>query len=135
MRVSLRTVDESVTTARTCRRPSHRAHRFVTGLAITVSHYPPGTSKWNKIEHRMFCHITRNWRGRALESVETIVSLIAATKTRPGLRIRAAVDRGTYAAGRKVSKADIRALRLRRGDFHGEWNYTIFPNGTVDVVD
>jgi transposase len=98
-----------------------------TGLSVTVNHYPPGTSKWNKIEHRMFCHITRNWRGRPLESVETVVNLISATKTKQGLRIRAAKDQTKYQPGRKVSKDLFRSLRILRDDFHGEWNYTISP--------
>ncbi len=107
----------------------HELQKFAdaTGLAVSVSHYPPGTSKWNKIEHRMFCHITRNWRGRPLESVETIVSLIAATKTRRGLRIRAKIDGATYVTGRKVSAQEIRKLRLHRHEFHGDWNYSILP--------
>ena len=110
----------------------HELQRFAdrTGLAVSVSHYPPGTSKWNKIEHRMFCHITRNWRGRPLESVETIVSLIAATKTTRGLRIRAKLDTGTYASGRKVPPSEIKKLRLERNEFHGDWNYTLKPRST-----
>lgn len=98
-----------------------------TGLVVSVCHYPPGTSKWNKIEHRMFCHITRNWRGRPLESVETIVSLIAATNTKTGLKIRAAADTDPYETGRKVTKAEVNSIAIRRADFHGEWNYTIAP--------
>ena len=92
------------------------------GLTVSVCHYPPGTSKWNKIEHRMFCHITRNWRGRPLESIETIVSLIAATKTKTGLKIRAAADTDAYETGRKVSKAEVNRIAIRRAAFHGEWN-------------
>ena len=98
-----------------------------TGLTIAVCHYPPGTSKWNKIEHKMFCHITRNWRGRPLESVETIVSLIANTKTKTGLRIRAKQDNGTYATGRTFSKKEIQKFAIKRDPFHGEWNYSIEP--------
>jgi transposase len=98
-----------------------------TGLTISVCHYPPGTSKWNKIEHRMFCHITRNWRGRPLESVETIVSLIAATHTETGLTIRAAADTDPYETGRKVTQAELKSLALRRAEFHGDWNYAITP--------
>jgi hypothetical protein len=99
-----------------------------TGLAITVCHFPPGTSKWNKIEHRMFCHITENWRGRPLINHEVIVSLIANTTTRTGLRIKAALDVGHYPTGLKVSDEQMRALNLSPADFHGEdWNYTISP--------
>ena len=98
------------------------------GLAITVLHYPPGTSKWNKIEHRMFSHITENWRGRPLESVETIVSLIGSTKTRAGLRIRAQLDENTYEKGIKVSKHELSDVKLTPHKFHGEWNYTIDPD-------
>jgi hypothetical protein len=97
------------------------------GLAITVLHYPPGTSKWNKIEHRMFSHITENWRGRPLESVETIVSLIGSTKTRTGLRIRAQLDENTYEKGIKVSKQELGEVKIARHEFHGDWNYTIHP--------
>jgi hypothetical protein len=98
-----------------------------TGLRITVAHYPPGTSKWNKIEHRLFCHITQNWRGRPLESVETVVSLIGATTTRTGLRVRAEVDANVYDTGIKVPKTEMDALRIVRHQFHGDWNYTIEP--------
>ncbi len=98
-----------------------------TGLAITVSHLPPGTSKWNKIEHRLFCHITRNWRGRPLVSFELIVNLIGATTTRAGLKVSASLDREKYATGGRVSNAAMRQLSLTRNDFHGEWNYTLTP--------
>ena len=96
-----------------------------TGLRITVCHYPPGTSKWNKIEHRLFCHITRNWRGRPLESVEAIVSLIGNTTTRGGLRVRAAIDSNTYETGIKVPDDEIRDLHIKPHKFHGDWNYTV----------
>jgi len=98
-----------------------------TGLSITVLHFPPGTSKWNKIEHRMFCHITRNWRTRLLTSFETVVNLIANTKTETGLEIRAALDTGTYATKLKVTKKEMAAINLIRDSFHGDWNYMISP--------
>ena len=98
-----------------------------TGLKISVCHFPPGTSKWNKIEHRMFCHITRNWRGRPLESLEVVVNLIASTTTTKGLRVRAALDTDKYPTGVKVDDAVMAALRLTPDAFHGEWNYVIAP--------
>jgi hypothetical protein len=98
------------------------------GLRLTVCHYPPGTSKWNKIEHRLFCHITRNWRGRPLESRETIVSLIAATSTTTGLRVRAALDTKSYEKGIKVTAADLADLHIKPHAFHGDWNYDVRPN-------
>jgi hypothetical protein len=103
-----------------------------TGLAVTVCHFPPGTSKWNKIEHRMFSHISQNWRGRPLESVETIVNLIANTTTDSGLRIRAKVDRGNYATKIKVTDDEMSELQLEPDDFHGEWNYVIKPRSKAD---
>ena len=98
-----------------------------TGLVLTVCHFPPGTSKWNKIEHRLFCHITQNWRGKPLVSHEVIIQLIGATTTQQGLRVRAGLDRGTYPLGLKVSKEDLRQVRLASAGFRGEWNYTITP--------
>jgi hypothetical protein len=98
-----------------------------TGLAITVAHFPPGTSKWNKIEHRMFSLISMNWRGRPLESYETVVQLIGSTRSTKGLTIRCELDEGTYEIGRKVSDKDLDAIRIERWEFHGEWNYTIYP--------
>jgi hypothetical protein len=98
-----------------------------TGLRITVSHFPPGTSKWNKIEHRMFCHITQNWRGRPLVSREVIVELIGSTTTCTGLAIRAALDTGAYPTGITVTAAELAAVRLQPATFHGDWNYTISP--------
>ena len=97
------------------------------GLPIYVCHFPPGTSKWNKIEHRMFCHITQNWRGRPLVSHEVIVNLIAATATQQGLTIKAELDTGCYPTGIKVSDAELAAINLKQADFHGEWNYHILP--------
>lgn len=96
-----------------------------TGLEITVCHYPPGTSKWNKIEHRLFSFISMNWRGRPLTSIRTIVELIAATTTTTGLTVQAAYDPEWYPTGEKVSDADYAAIPLRPHDFHGEWNYDI----------
>ena len=98
-----------------------------TGLCISVCHLPPGTSKWNKIEHRMFSHITMNWRGRPLISREVIVSLIGATTTRTGLRIRSGMDEGKYPKGQKVADEELDALHIEYDKFHGEWNYAIFP--------
>jgi Rhodopirellula transposase DDE domain len=98
-----------------------------TGLAITVCHFPPGTSKWNKIEHRLFSHITMNWRGRPLASHEVVVNSIAATTTRTGLTVHAELDPGSYPAGQKVADAEMRALPLTRHDWHGDWNYTLRP--------
>ncbi len=97
------------------------------GMPIHVCHFPPGTSKWNKIEHRMFCHITQNWRGRPLISHEVIVNLIAAVTTRTGLKIRAELDRGTYPSGIKVTEAQFQTLRLKPQALHGDWNYALLP--------
>jgi hypothetical protein len=101
-----------------------------TGLAISVCHFPPGTSKWNKIEHRLFCHITRNWRGRPLVSRQAIVELIGSTRTKEGLVVQAELDTNRYPTGKKVSDELLRQVRLSRDSFHGEWNYTISPNTT-----
>ena len=98
-----------------------------TGLTLHVCHLPPGTSKWNKIEHRLFCHVTQNWRGRPLVSHDVIVSLIGSTTTAKGLKVRAALDTAPYPAGVKVSGPELAAVNIRRDDFHGEWNYTISP--------
>jgi Rhodopirellula transposase DDE domain len=98
-----------------------------TGLAITVCHFPPGTSKWNKIEHRLFSHITMNWRGRPLASHEVVVQSIAATTTRAGLAVHAELDPGSYPPGARVTRAQAAALPLTRHDWHGEWNYTLRP--------
>ena len=99
-----------------------------TGLEITVCHFPPGTSKWNKIEHRLFSQISMNWRGQPLVSHEIIVSLIAATTTKTGLLVKAALDNGCYQTKVKVSDEQMRTIRLKPNDFHGEWNYTIQPH-------
>ncbi len=98
-----------------------------TGLRIAVCHFPPGTSKWNKIEHRLFSYISQNWRGKPLVSHEVIVNLIAATTTRTGLQVQAELDTGSYPAGQKVSDQQMAVIRLRRDKFHGEWNYMISP--------
>ena len=98
-----------------------------TGLQVTVCHLPPGTSKWNKIEHRLFSHISMNWRGRPLVSHEVIVELIAATQTHAGLKVRAELDQGSYPLGVKVSDPELAAVPLCRHDWHGEWNYTVLP--------
>jgi len=97
------------------------------GFPVQVCHFPPGTSKWNKIEHRMFSHITQNWRGRPLVSHEVIVNLIANTATQQGLIIQAELDTGTYPTGIKVSDAELAKVNLIPDSFHGEWNYTIAP--------
>jgi DDE family transposase len=97
------------------------------GLLITVSHLPPGTSKWNRIEHRLFSFITCNWRGKPLVSYQAIVQLIAATTTTTGLKVRCKLDQNTYPAGIKVSDAEIDALNISHHDFHGDWNYTVNP--------
>jgi len=97
------------------------------GLSISVCHLPPGTSKWNKIEHRLFSFISRNWRGQPLVSLAVIVSLIAATRTRTGLRVRCELDPGRYPEGEKISDAQMSSLTIERAQFHGDWNYTIHP--------
>jgi hypothetical protein len=96
-------------------------------LTLKVCHFPPGTSKWNKIEHRLFCFITKNWRGRPLTTYEVIVNLIASTTTKTGLVVRAALDSTEYDTGIKVSDEELARLRITRARFHGEWNYTIRP--------
>jgi hypothetical protein len=97
------------------------------GLGISVCHFPPGTSKWNKIEHRMFCHITQNWRGRPLVSREVVVNLIGHTTTRTGLEIRSELDANSYPIGREVTVEQMEAISIKKDKFHGEWNYTILP--------
>jgi hypothetical protein len=113
------------------RRRTWKAHLATlaeqTGLAITVCHLPPGTSKWNRIEHRLFSHITMNWRGRPLTSHEVIVQTIAATTTATGLTVHAELDSGTYPTGVQISDEQMVALPITRQDFHGDWNYTLHP--------
>jgi len=99
-----------------------------TGLTITVCHFPPGTSKWNKIEHRMFSFITKNWRGKPLTDRATIVNLIGSTKTEEGLKIRCELDTNDYPKGIKVSDAQMEKVKLKKHEFHGDWNYTIYPS-------
>ena len=97
------------------------------GRLVSVCHFPPGTSKWNKIEHRIFCHITQNWRGRPLVSREVVVNLIGATTTKQGLAVRSALDENAYPLGRKVTDSEIASLSIKRDKFHGEWNYHLSP--------
>ncbi len=98
-----------------------------TGLIIQVCHYPPGTSKWNKIEHRMFCHITQNWRAMPLVSLLVAIELIANTTTKTGLKIRCELDPNAYPKGIKISDEQMAALNIKRDSFHPEWNYSISP--------
>jgi hypothetical protein len=98
-----------------------------TGLILELCHYPPGTSKWNKIEHRLFCHITRNWQGVPLETLEIVVNLIGSTKTKQGLEVHAWLDGQKYEKGRKISNAQFAEIHIKRNKFHGDWNYEIHP--------
>ena len=98
-----------------------------TSLTLHVHHYPPGTSKWNKIEHRLFCHITQNWRGRPLTSRVAVVELIGTTTTKKGLKIECALDERTYQKGIKVTVAAMKAIDITGDAFHPEWNYSIKP--------
>jgi len=98
-----------------------------TGLQIGVCHFPPGTSKWNKIEHRMFCHITQNWRGRPLTSRAVVVNLIGSTRTSTGLEIHSELDENEYPTGMKVTDEQLGGVRMKKNRFYGEWNYTILP--------
>jgi hypothetical protein len=99
-----------------------------TGLSISVCHFPPGTSKWNKVEHRLFSFISSNWRGEPLRDYETIVNLISRTTTAKGLQVTCRLDRRKYPTGRKVTDEEIKRLNLKRNTFHGDWNYTIHPS-------
>ena len=103
-----------------------------TGLSISVCHLPPGTSKWNKIEHRLFSFITQNWRGKPLITHEVIVNLIAATRTKNGLRVQCRIDTNSYPKGIKVPDTMMDTVNIKRDLFHGEWNYTISPNKPQD---
>jgi len=94
-----------------------------------VCHFPPGTSKWNKIEHRMFSFISKNWRGKPLDSLATVVNLISNTTTETGLHIETSIDAATYETGIEVTDEELEALKIKRETFHGEWNYTIAPEG------
>ena len=98
------------------------------GLTLELCHYPPGTSKWNKIEHRLFCHITRNWQGVPLETLEIVVNLIGSTRTQEGLEVHAWLDKSHYPKAKTVTAAQLSEVRIRRNAFHGEWNYQILPN-------
>jgi len=98
-----------------------------TGMIYEVCHYPPGTSKWNKIEHRLFCHITRNWRGVPLETLDIVVNLIGSTKTKQGLDVHAWLDEKKYEKGRKITDEELQDVYIKRNKFHGEWNYEIHP--------
>ena len=102
-----------------------------TGLIVEVCHDPPGTSKWNKIEHRLFCHITRNWRGTPLETLEIVVESIGATTTEAGLEVHAWLDEGAYEKGRKVSDADLAECIIKRNGYHGDWNCEIHPHSKI----
>ncbi len=104
-----------------------------TGMIIELCHYPPGTSKWNKIEHRLFCHITRNWRGVPLETLEIVVNLIGATTTEQGLEVHAWLDEKKYEKGRKVSDRDLAEVYIKRNKFHGDWNYEIHPRSCTTI--
>ncbi|MFH0893447.1 MAG: ISAzo13 family transposase, partial [Bacteroidota bacterium] len=97
------------------------------GLPISVSHFPPGTSKWNKIEHRLFSFITKNWRGKPLTDYVTIVELIAATKTNKGLKVCCRLDKKSYPKGIKISDEELNKIKIKSDEFHGDWNYTIMP--------
>ena len=101
------------------------------GMEVHVCHFPPGTSKWNKIEHRMFCHITQNWRGRPLLSHEIVINLIANTTTQAGLKVQAALDRGIYPTGIVVPDRELDAVNLKRSRFHGDWNYILLPSRKI----
>ena len=105
-----------------------------TGLEISVCHFPPGTSKWNKIEHRMFSYISQNWHGKPLVSIETIINLIGATKTKKGLKIKTAVDTNEYSKGIKITDKEMELLKLKREVFRGEWNYTILPRKIDHII-
>jgi Rhodopirellula transposase DDE domain len=123
------TADSGGSNARRCRlwKVSLQELADTLNLAVSICHFPPGTSKWNKIEHRMFCHITENWRGRPLRSRATVVNLIGNTTTKTGLHIEAAVDDNEYPLGIEVTEEELAAIRIRQHSFHGEWNYTISP--------
>ena len=110
----------------------HELQKFAdeANLKIHVSHFPPGTSKWNKIEHRLFCHITQNWRGKPLRTFETVIELIGNTRTAAGLRVKAKLDKRKYPKGVGTTDADMAALSLHRNAFRGEWNYELHPRGS-----
>ncbi|MDQ3191627.1 MAG: ISAzo13 family transposase, partial [Bacteroidota bacterium] len=103
------------------------------GKEISVSHFPPGTSKWNKIEHRLFSHITMNWRARPLTNIQLVVDLIASTKTSKGLKVKSKLDNAVYEKGIKISDEKLGENNIKKNEFHGEWNYMIKPN-IVNVI-
>jgi hypothetical protein len=105
-----------------------------TGLEITVCHFPPGTSKWNRVEHRLFSFISLNWRGRPLTDYQVIVETIAATRTKTGLTVEAVLDPGQYPTGVKISDAEMKAVPISRHAFHGEWNYVIHSGPLSESV-
>ena len=104
------------------------------GMPITVCHFPPGTSKWNKIEHKMFSFISKNWRGKPLISLLVIINLIASTTTNSGLKVQCSLDENTYETGKKISDKQMEKLQIIKDNFHGEWNYTIFPSENNTTV-
>ena len=104
------------------------------GVPIRVCHFPPGTSKWNKIEHRLFSYVSLNWRGRPLESLQVIIDLIASTTTSTGLKVYARLDPGEYEKGIKVSDAELASVNIVRDEFHPDWNYTIHPTPTDPLI-
>ena len=97
------------------------------GMIINVCHFPPGTSKWNKIEHKMFSFISKNWRGKPLITRETVVNLIGSTKTKSGLKIKVKLDENIYKTGKKITDKELENVNIERSDFHGEWNYKVKP--------
>jgi len=111
-------------------KPSRSTSNDETDLPISVCHFPPGTSKWNKIEHRLFSFISSNWRGEPLRDYETIVQLIAKTTTAKGLKVTCRLDRRKYPTGRKVSIEKMKRINMRPNKFHGEWNYILEPHST-----
>jgi len=106
-----------------------------TGLEIHVSHFPPGTSKWNKIEHRLFAYISKSWRARPLETIVTIVSLIEATTTKTGLKVYSEADYGKYFKGIKVTDEEMADLNILRNDFRGDWNYVLLPTSGIKCIN
>jgi hypothetical protein len=99
-----------------------------TGMIFELCHYPPGTSKWNKIEHKLFCHITRNWRGVPFETLEIVVNLISNTRTETGLEVHAWLDEKDYPKAKEICEEELASVKIIRNKFHGEWNYEIHPN-------
>ena len=102
------------------------------GLTISVCHFPPGTSKWNKIEHRLFCFISQNWRGRPLMTLQTVINLIGGTKTKKGLKVKAVLDENEYKKGIRVTDKEMKTINVIKDDFHGEWNYKIAPRNGLN---